>query len=90
MGRHGRQRIQDSFRLEHMTEKLLAAYGAARQERASMAKPVPDRSRSGVCGTSSGIPAGLNHCGLVMERTGTRDGTGGEHELDTDPASRHV
>ena len=42
MGRYGRQRIQEAFRLEHMTEKLLAAYRAARQERTSTAKPVPE------------------------------------------------
>ena len=41
MGRYGRQRIHDAFRLEHMTEQLLAAYRAARQARALTAKPVP-------------------------------------------------
>ena len=41
MGRHGRRRIQDAFRLEHMTDRLLAAWQAARRERESMRKPVP-------------------------------------------------
>ena len=41
MGQHGRQRIQDHFRLEQMTDTVLAAYEAARQDREAATAPVP-------------------------------------------------
>ena len=41
MGQHGRQRIQNHFRLEQMTDRLLAAYHAARQERETASRLVP-------------------------------------------------
>ncbi len=41
MGRHGRQRIQEHFRLEQMTDNVLAAYEAARQDREAATKPAP-------------------------------------------------
>ena len=51
MGRHGRQRIQCHFRLEHMTNNVLAAYEAARQDREAV--PVPGVGLGRACATQA-------------------------------------
>ena len=53
LGRHGRQRIQDHFRLEHMTDTILAAYEAARQDRKSRRVPVPGVGLGRACATQA-------------------------------------
>ena len=53
MGQHGRQRIQDHFRLEQMTDTILAAYETARQERAAATAPVPGPGLGRACATQA-------------------------------------
>ena len=58
MGQHARQRIQDRFRLEQMTDRFLAAYQTARREREASRPPgAEDWSWSGVCQSGGRIPA---------------------------------
>ena len=53
MGQHGRQRIQDHFRLEQMTDRLLAAYHAARQERETASRLVPGVGLGRACASQA-------------------------------------
>ena len=53
MGQHGRQRIQDHFRLEHLTDNFLAAYEAARQDREAAKAPVPGVGLGRACATQA-------------------------------------
>ena len=53
MGQHGRQRIQDHFRLEQMTDNVLAAYEAARQDREAATAPVPGIGLGLACATQA-------------------------------------
>ena len=53
MGRQGRQRIQEHFRLEQMTDTVLAAYEAARQEREAATAPVPGLGLGLACATQA-------------------------------------
>ena len=53
LGRRGRQRIQDHFRLEHMTDAILAAYEAARQDSQSRRAPVPGLGLGRACATQA-------------------------------------
>ncbi len=53
MGRQGRQRILDHFRLEQMTENILAACEAARQEREAATAPVPGVGLGRACATQA-------------------------------------
>ena len=53
MGQKGRQRIQDHFRLEQMTDTILAAYEAARQEREAATAPVPGLGLGRACATQA-------------------------------------
>ena len=53
LGRQGRQRIQAYFRLEQMTENILAAYAAARQEREAATAPVPGLGLGRACATQA-------------------------------------
>ena len=53
MGRHGRQRIQDHFRLDQMTDRLLAAYHAVRQEREAAPRPVPGIGLGRACASQA-------------------------------------
>ena len=53
MGRHGRQRIQEHFRLEQMTDTVLAAYQAARQDREATTKPALGIGLGRACATQA-------------------------------------
>ena len=53
LGRQGRQRMQAHFRLEHMTENILAAYAAARQEREAATAPVLGLGLGRACATQA-------------------------------------
>ena len=53
MGRQGRQRILDHFRLEHMAAGVLAAYAAVRQEREAATTPVPGVGLGRACATQA-------------------------------------
>ena len=53
MGQKGRQRIQDHFRLEQMTDTILAAYEAARQKREAVPAPVPGLGLGRACATQA-------------------------------------
>ncbi len=53
MGQKGRQRIEDHFRLERMTETVLAAYKAARQRRQAAIQPVPGLGLGRACATQA-------------------------------------
>ena len=53
MGQQGRQRIQDHFRLEQMTDTVLAAYEAARQEREAATAPLPGVGLGRACATQA-------------------------------------
>ena len=53
MGQQGRQRIQDHFRLEQMTDTVLAAYEAARQEREAATAPLPGLGLGRACATQA-------------------------------------
>ena len=53
MGRQGRQRIQDRFRLEQMTDNFLAVYEAARQEREAAPAPLPGLGLGRACATQA-------------------------------------
>ena len=53
MGQQGRQRIQEHFRLEQMTDTVLAAYEAARQEREASTAPVPGLGLGLACATQA-------------------------------------
>ena len=53
LGQQGRQRIQEHFRLEQMTDTVLAAYEAARQEREAATAPVPGLGLGLACATQA-------------------------------------
>ncbi len=53
MGQSGRQRIQGHFRIEYMADTVLAAYQAARQERAAATTPVPGIGLGLACATQA-------------------------------------
>ena len=53
MGRQGRQRILDHFRLEQMTDTFLAVYEAARQERAAAPASLPGVGLGRACATQA-------------------------------------
>ena len=53
MGQQGRRRIQGHFRLEQMTDTILAAYEAVRQERAAATAPVPGLGLGRACATQA-------------------------------------
>ena len=53
LGHRARRRIEDHFRLEHMTERFLAAYDAARQERETAARPVPGIGLGRACASQA-------------------------------------
>ena len=53
LGHRARRRIEDHFRLEHMTERFLAAYDTARQERETAARPVPGLGLGRACASQA-------------------------------------
>ncbi len=53
LGRSGRQRIAQHFRLEQMTDRFLAAYQAARLERETAARPVPGIGLGRACASQA-------------------------------------
>ena len=53
MSQHGRQRIQDDFRLEFMVDGILAAYEAARQEREAATAATPGVGLGRACATQA-------------------------------------
>ena len=53
LGQQGRQRIQDRFRLEQMTDTFLAVYEAARQEREAAPASLPGLGLGRACATQA-------------------------------------
>ena len=53
MGQQGRQRIEEHFRLEQMTDTVVATYEAARQERAAATAPLPGLGLGRACATQA-------------------------------------
>ena len=61
LGQHARRRIEDHFRLEHMTDRFLAAYQAARQEREITTRPVPGIGLGRACASQAVEYQRLSH-----------------------------